>query len=212
MLKNNFLSKIFGSEAKTNKLIKRMKKIKKEYDDLDNKLLSGTISKQELDKYYNIKEELNKMVKKFMLKDGKFVLKTDETEGEKMDNNTTNNIDVKEEINKQVIQEQTQQNQQEAQFRAQQEAQMRAQQEAQFRAQQEAQMRAQEEAQQQPQNNDLISVFLTVQDLPELTLKLNIKDAQLFEKKIEEAIIQGIPFRFGPVVVNGSKILMYRFD
>jgi len=265
MVGSKFISNLFNKN-KSKKMLSKLRKMKKEYDILDKQVEIGKISNNDLNKYYTLKEEMNKMAKKFMLKDGKFVLKTEQKEGKTMENeNKKDNVqknmaanDINNNVNsvEQIKAEQEaqlraqqqaqvraqQQAQQEAQVRAQQQAQVRAQQQAQVRAQQQAQqeaqlspeqinqIRAEQQAQQQAQvraqqharhkNNKnqesqhpvLTSVFLVVSDLPELSLKIKKSDIIEFSKAIETAMIKGIPFAFGPVVVNGRKILMYRFE
>jgi len=273
MVGSKFISNLFNKN-KSKKMLSKLRKMKKEYDILDKQVEIGKISNNDLNKYYTLKEEMNKMAKKFMLKDGKFVLKTEQKEGKTMENeNKKDNVqknmaanDINNNVNsvEQIKAEQEaqlraqqqaqvraqQQAQQEAQVRAQQQAQVRAQQQAQVRAQQQAQVRAQQQAQQEAQlspeqinqiraeqqaqqqaqvraqqharhkNNKnqesqhpvLTSVFLVVSDLPELSLKIKKSDIIEFSKAIETAMIKGIPFAFGPVVVNGRKILMYRFE
>ena len=247
MAKNSFFSRFFGEEAKAKSMLSKLKKMKKEFDILDNKLLSGKISKSELDRYYVLKEEINKMAKKFTLKDGKFVLKTDQ-DGEKMNDTNPNTapapapnpapapaqpveqpipqpqpVDNSAQIAAmQREQEQRAQAQAQAQHEAQMMAQAQAQHEAQMRAQAQAQHEAQMRAQQQaslqqprqapPQNEGLATVYLTVSDLPELSLGIKQADVPVFAQAVNKAMVSGEPFEFGPVVVNGSKILMYRFD
>jgi len=90
MAKSNIFSKIFGREAKKRKLISNLKKQKKEYDKLDKKLINGTINNSELKKYYSLKEEIKKMADKFVFKNGQLVMKDDEKENSKMNEQTTN--------------------------------------------------------------------------------------------------------------------------
>ena len=245
MVGSKFISNLFNKN-KSKKMLSKLRKMKKEYDILDKQVEIGKISNNDLNKYYTLKEEMNKMAKKFMLKDGKFVLKTEQKEGKTMENeNKKDNVQknmAANDINNNVNSVEQIKAEQEAQLRAQQQAQLRAQQEAQVRAQQQAQqeaqlspeqinqIRAEQQAQQQAQvraqqharhkNNKnqesqhpvLTSVFLVVSDLPELSLKIKKSDIIEFSKAIETAMIKGIPFAFGPVVVNGRKILMYRFE
>jgi len=251
MVKNKLFSGLFGEGAKRKKLLSKLKKAKKEYDGLDKKLISGKINKKELDRYYFLKEEINKMAKKFTLKDGKFVLKT-EVEGKKMDNVNTQQPSAEaqqpQETGQQVQPEENQQVEAMRQAEAQRQAQIRAQQEAQYRAQQQAQaaqmqeaqrqaqIRAQQEEMQQAQiqqaqmqeaqrraqqqqgaprpvnTPELRTVFISIPDLPELSLGIKEQDVSQFVHDINEAMVKGVPFEFGPAIVNGSKILMYRFE
>jgi hypothetical protein len=79
------IKRIFNIFSKENKLKKEekkqlviLKKLRDEYTILDNKLESGDINKKEYDRYIELKEEIKKMVKKFVLKDGKLALNTDD--------------------------------------------------------------------------------------------------------------------------------------
>ena len=193
---NNFLSKLFNKNNKNNKnkkIISKLKKTKKEYDVLDKKLMNGNISKKELDQYYSLKEEIKKMAKKFVLKDGKFVLKT----------NDKKNIKDKDIENKQdnINKKQAQAKQQ-----------LSPEQINQIKAQQQAQLRAQQQAQNNANSSSLKTVYLVVSDLPEFSLKIKKDDVLEFKASINKAMTEGIPFKFGPAIINGSKILMYRFE
>ena len=269
MVKNKFLDKFnfFSSKRferiKEKQIIKKLKKIKTEYTSLDKKFMSGTIAKNELDKYFELKKEMNEMAKKFTLKNGKLVLNKENNE-EKMETKEQSNTEQKETSIKNVApesntpadveqqinaQEQAEmQARQQAQVQAQMQAQMQAQaqQQAQMQAQeqQQAQMQAHAQAQQQEQergqamsqqkaemlsqqeaiNNqqnvnrppvqpdDRCIVVVSVSDLPELTLSLKKEAIEVFIEKINGAMINLIPFRFGPFTINGAKILMYRFE
>ncbi len=336
MAKSKMFSSLFGDKAKERKLLKKLKILKKEYDTLDSNLISGKITKKELDRFYELKEEISKMAKKFILKDGKLVLNTEPPKGENVAQpNTTGakvaspeiavpesavpepavpepavpepavpepsaafrapdfqpapvapqpapvaaqpiqhetpirsspaqveeRMRVEEEAQLRVQQEEQMRAQQQAQFVAQQEAQQRAQfeaqqeaqQQAQFvvqqeaqareqheaqleaqaraqheaqleaqaRAQHEAQLEAQGRAQMQPQQPQMppppqpegrALVYISVEDLPELNLAINEAAIPSFIVKIGAAMVNGTPFEFGPYTLNGSKILMYRFE
>lgn len=68
-------------KTKSEKALKKLKKLKEQYLKLDKKLQEGNINKKEYDDYINLKEEINTMAKKFIMKDGKLVL------NEEKDNN-----------------------------------------------------------------------------------------------------------------------------
>lgn len=77
------------------KIYKKLKILKKKYDLLNLKLMDGSMTNSELIKYNGIKCELEKMAKKFKLKDGKFVLNDDsqgddEMVNEKKENESSN--------------------------------------------------------------------------------------------------------------------------
>lgn len=70
--------KDYFNKNKQEKLKKQIKNKRSEYDKLKIKFDEGIINNSELNKYYKLKEELNKMAKKFMMKDGKLVLNSED--------------------------------------------------------------------------------------------------------------------------------------
>jgi len=169
MAKNNFLKNVFKSKTKEEKALAKLKKMKTEYDKLEQKFMSGTIAHSELERYNNLSEEINKMAKKFAIKNGKLILNKEQPAEASSVKNPETVIKNDENIVKQQMA--AQQAQQAEQMKAYKEAVMRAQQQAaipqpnpqmlheeeqareyaQMKAQHDEQLRAQDEAQMRAQ-------------------------------------------------------------
>ena len=236
---NGMLSGLFGEKAKAKKIIKKIKGLKKDYVTLDKKLLSGTISQKELKKYYNVKEDIKKMSKKFAIKDGKILMNEPVPQvpvqpvqqtpiqvpvqpvqqtfiPEGMPGPQTPEIPNKEMADRIafIARQEAITREEERVYNLQtQQAQLNEQQ-VQERIKQ-RQLYAQEQAhihqQEQPQvQGKLFEAEIYIVESPSLKIRLLANQIDGFEHAIGEAMTNGTLFPYVNAKINGSKIIMYK--